>query len=289
MWRWCARASGAASWVALISSGCLQDLPEPLSCPPEPVVVSGIDNATCAQRLVTDAGNDLSIYYECAFQPAYTGCYRPNDPCDCNKGECPEPDAMCYPEEDCPVLVEQSYGEEDATCLRLHPDDLSNELEGPAGQCLCGCRSCAIQCDGRGAMWSLIQAFDQDMNRYGPAGGIILWDIERDMPDQGRVGFYVRARGTSGFLVGGSIGLYAADTWAAVLEAVAMGIEAPPVDYGEQLLRDWNDDFSEELYPKLRSEAYSWEDAGRRPKMLIIYPGVSGTLLEIDCLFPVVF
>ncbi len=289
MGRWCVRACGAAWITALVSSGCLDDLPEPLICPPEPVVASGMDGNTCALRLASDVADDVSIYYDCAFQPAYTGCYRPNDTCDCNNGECPEPDALCFPGDDCPAFVEDNYGEDDAVCLRLDPEGLTSDFEGPDGQCLCGCRSCVVQCDGRGAMWALIQAYDQNNIRYGPNTGVIIWDIERDMPGEGRLGIYVRARGTSGFLVGGSMAVYAADTWAALLEAVANNTDPPQRDVVEGILRDWADDFSEELYPKLPSQAYTWSTPERRPKTLVFSPGISGTLLEIDCVFPVVF
>lgn len=253
-----ARALAIVGAVAVLSvgTGCLDDLPEPLACPPEPVYPG--DN--CVPALNGAAPG--------CFTPAQMACLSgPRESCTCIADECPAPEETCYPDGDCPAPV-AGAADGPATCLRLEPKDFGGGLPSEV-QCLCGCAGCMAVCDGKGPV---LGAFNDGSGSVVPIG----IEIGAHMPNSGKLGVFMRERGLSASL------LVVMKGQEPDYEVVTYYYISSPIgtDYTSQVFYD---------DPFLGTSKYTWSKEEDRPTLLAIFPSEdAGNLMEVDCVVPFV-
>ena len=274
----------AACGVATSLWGCLEDLPEGATCPTAPVVEGAAFDCLGTIAAAFDAGFMLDQQNLCMVSdPSFSACYRGPSGCECNTegtrdcvvvGE----HEACFPNGDCPLKVREQFP--DARCVSLQPDDIGPSQREPE-QCLCGCEQCMSVCDGRGPVWSQFELIAD--GGYADEKGVLYFDIRRHMPSKGRLGIYLRARGTSW----GLPGLPDGPPWLAVGPAdVPPDPEQVPIWV---LPRDLDDRFEEVVLPAPADQVYTWSNADTKPGIMGIFAGSNTiTLMEIDCIVPFV-
>jgi hypothetical protein len=256
--RSCAAALAMLGLAAPVATGCLDDLPAPLSCPPD----AGYKGSNCVPALIDVVPGCLTLeQMACLSGPRTT--------CTCIADECPVPEETCYPEGDCPAEVTTSVSGS-PSCLRLAPRDIGAGLPSES-QCLCGCGGCMAVCDGKGPVLGVTS----DGNvPFAP----LAIDVSSYMPDSGRLGVFVRERGLAGALL-------------AVMKGEPPNYEIGTYYYIESPI---GTAFTSQVFyddPFLGTSDYRWEKAADKPQLLVIF--VQGTadlpvtnLMEIDCVIP---
>lgn len=241
--------------VAGLLPGCLDDLPEPLACPPEPVYPGD----GCVPALTEAAAG--------CFSREQMACLSgPRSSCTCISDECPAPEEVCYPDGDCPAPVRSAA--DGATCLRLAPADFGGGLPSES-LCLCGCAGCMAECDGKGPVLGVLS---DGVVPVAPVG----IDIARHMPDAGSLGVFLRERGVAASLL---VVMKGADP---DYEVVTYYFISSPIgtDYTSQVFYD---------DPFLGTSKYTWTRREDRPTLLAIFPSEgAGNLMEVDCVVPFV-
>ncbi len=247
---------------------CHEDLPAPLPCPPPP----------------QHAGSDCTPALTAIDEPGCFGLDRmgclagPRASCTCVSDECPTAGPSCFPDGDCPTAVAAAVA--GAECRRLEPSAFGLGIPG-LFLCLCGCPGCAAVCDGAGPVmgyYAQPQSSPPDPQDFSPPWFVI--DIEEQMPDQGRLGIYLRVRGLVSFAV-------------VVLAEGPSGPEvlSEPIYYVVQQL---GTEFVDRvLFDDLFNQPYRWTQAEDRPQYVAIVPQLEGShevlgLFEVDCLMPFV-
>lgn len=249
-------AGGVLSPVA-----CFEELPPPIQCPP------------AAQRASGDCSDVLNEPVAGCFSHEGVACLTgKRASCACVADECPAPAVACYPDGDCPAAVDVAVP--GATCTVL---DVQNIGAGIAEEfmCMCGCAGCAAVCDGRGPVVGL---FSPDGSS---APGLVI-DLGNEVPDQGKLGLYLRVRGAafvSAVLGIGDVADLSDAEFLPVVYPVLTGIKN---DFVELVL--YQDDF-------LMIEPYEWTDATRKPNFAALLPKLSAVgdatvLFELDCVIP---
>ena len=239
--------------LSLFADACISDLPAPITCPPK------------EQRAATDCSAiGVASFVGCPDQPPFAQPYAqcltgPRQSCACTGNECPADRSACYPASDCPAAVVAIAGKE-ARCIRLAPEDLA--LGGP--NCVCGCASCASVCDGVGPV--IVARVPQNAGEQA-VGVLLVQTLSHYLPDQGRLGVYIRARGITSQAVevgGGKIAM----PFARPLQMAS----ANAGTFGEQVLfeKGWPD----------------WTTRAEAPTTLAIVTQPGPTLTEIDCVIP---
>lgn len=250
-----AAAVGAVCALGLVVGGCLDDLPEALVCPPEPVYPGD----SCAPALTGAAPG--------CFTPEQMACLSgPRTSCTCIADECPAPEEACYPEGDCPVEVRSAA--EGAACVRLAPRDFGGGLPSES-MCLCGCAGCMAVCDGKGPVLGV----QNDGNvMFAPVG----IDIASSMPDAGSLGVFLRERGVAGSLL-------------VVMKGAAPDYEIATYYF---ITSPVGTDFTSQVFyddPFLGTSRYTWTRREDRPTLLAIFASEGGgNLMEVDCVIPFV-
>lgn len=252
-------ASMAAS--AALAAGCLDDLPEPLVCPPEPAYAG----ESCAP-LLEEVGLGCLL-------PEQMACLTgPRESCTCIADECPTPEQACYPEGDCPAEVKEAARGE-AECLHLSPKEIGGGLPSEF-QCLCGCAGCLAVCDGRGPVLGVA---NDGSFEVAP----VVIDVAARMPEEGRLGVFMRARGLSGAAL-------------AVLKGNEPDYEIAMVYYISSPI---GTEYTSQVFyddPFLGTKEYEWTTAADRPTLIALFAGEGSpgapqlTLMEIDCVIPFV-
>lgn len=261
-----------AALIALESAACLDDLPSPSVCPTPSVHEAGdctpIFNLT-EPNCISDLANAVDRV-ECLAGPRAS--------CACGADECPATGSACYPEGDCPPEVIEAAGP-DARCIRFAPEDFGFGIVPDATQCMCGCARCASVCDGQGPVIGVLA--DQNPTYAAPA-----MNLGRHLPDEGRLGLYVRARGVSNLPIGVYSGDYVNDPEHLESRSVYLMTTALD-DFTEQVF--FGPDFIGNKVP------YAWSDATGKPTTLVLFnqqpePGQDPilTFYELDCIVPFV-
>lgn len=268
----CARLTGALLTGALGLAACLPDLDEPAVCPTPAVEPLGDCDGVAV--VTPQVG---------CYDPAQIACLRPD--CSCRPDACPTDEGACYPDGDCPPLVRDEIGVSDAVCRRLEPDSIGiPEALDPAFHCTCGCADCMSVCDGRGPVFAV-------RLRKGMPGLVPIppMNIEGLMPDAGRLGVYVRARGIGALLVAPFTGdPDVLDTWQVVDEGGGLNIMTlqPRDTFGERV-----------FFRTINGEPYSWDGPEDKPTVLLLTgleldpedpneEDVRDLFVEIDCVVP---
>ena len=265
----------ATAGIATSMAGCLQDLSEPATCPAPPVVEGNVRDCFDAIMAANDAGQiDVDGSDLCLNRAPLAACYRGPSGCEFNGArDClsPEDHEACFPSGDCPAKVREQFP--DARCVSLVAEDIGRGLAEPE-QCLCGCELCMSVCDGRGPVWAQIEIFTEDAFR--DPRGYLSFDVVRHMPESGKLGVYVRARGL--VTAGGSPAYL----------AVMREAEQEPAAFWFMPF-DLNDRFEEVLLPPAGQEVYAWGNSASKPSWVFMGAGVNSlTLMEIDCVVPFV-
>lgn len=260
-WRCPSLGLGAATVVALGAAGCLEDLPQPLQCPPPAQVeASG-----------------------CGFiEPPPDGCFTPDQlscltgpraQCACGGDECSTPSPACFPGEDCPPAVTAVAGDR-VRCGRLGPAAIGGPL--PAEQlCACGCARCMAVCDGIGPVFGATTNAVADVSDFF----VPFLRIAELLPAAGRVGVYLRVRGLANVVV-------------LLLRGDPSNLETLEAVNGGYLLNNpLNESFTEQVLfdqPFVGIDAYRWNDEASKPTVVSIMTGTTRTveLFEIDCVVP---
>ena len=261
---------GPAGWVSLLAflgGGCLEELPEPLTCPPEAVVRGG----NCVSSLVDPPVG--------CFGPADVTCLAGNvDTCKCTSEACPTPEAACFPEDDCPEIVRDVAGNR-AHCRPLEKASFGVKSFNDQAVCVCGCSDCAAVCDGRGPIAGVSTIVDP--GPIAPAGLIV--HVTEEMPSQGRLGIYARIRGYSAYTLLVGTGSETMPTWHVYyIDLVQSDGEFTDKVHFDEAFGD--------------TGAYRWERAEDKPTLVAVLltgtePGPTGGtavtgLFEIDCVVP---
>lgn len=261
----------ARSGAAVLLGGCLDELPEPAECPPPAQLAEG----------------DCS-----AIDPPLTGCLPPAEhaclagprsSCACGPDECPDDARGCFPNGDCPPEVVAVAGE-GVRCLRLddaHVGDLG--LLPPGHLCTCGCTRCLSVCDGKGPTVGATIVGDGVVD----AEDVVfpLMRVDDLLPAAGRLGLYLRTRGTAATI----LYAYRGDPGANLegLEQLGAGLLSAGAGAGFAGHVLW-----EELVDDLGAPVpLTWSRAEDKPSLMVILPNVtvSGPLLvELDCVIPFV-
>ncbi|MBX3233301.1 MAG: hypothetical protein KIT84_33435 [Labilithrix sp.] len=170
----------ASAGVLVIAPACLGSLPEPLVCPAEARFASvtacplqPAPSATSSPPLPSPEGGALPSPSQCSL--AIPCLQTQGRTCACTEAEECAGASQCTPPPECPPSVlERVRG---ATCY-----EVTTSLPIGPLTCACGCGSCAAACDG-----------------YGPVIGAraTLSVALPALPGTGRLGFMIRARGTS--------------------------------------------------------------------------------------------
>jgi hypothetical protein len=247
--------------AAMSSASCLEDLPEPLVCPP-PARNAATDCLPAASNPVGMNG---------CFIEQDLACLRGGTPpasCDCASNECPQEGDTCFPPGECPEAVRVAAGDE-ASCDRLTGSDIGRGLPGDT-QCLCGCTRCATVCDGYGTIYAT----------FGPEGVAKNFIVAlTDMPDAGQLGIYYRLRGIANmvtYVIRGPIEMFDIVGTYGTFEVSG--------DFVEQILYD---------VPVTSTPPYTWTQAADKPTALVVAPleieqdtGFLAAITEIDCIIP---
>jgi hypothetical protein len=166
------RRAGSAVFAMLFalpwSSACIDDPPDPTTCP-------GVAKSAPA------CGAQVSALSAPGCAPSVLSCMRST--CECQANECPPDRAACFPSGDCPPAVTTSAGKS-ATCTRIDPT-----RGGLAAGCSCGCTECLAVCDGKGPAFAGLLPPSSD------APALLHVDLPGRLPAKGRLGIYVRVRG----------------------------------------------------------------------------------------------
>jgi hypothetical protein len=264
--------------AALALGGCLEDLPQAQLCPEAPAR-SG-EAAACAEAIGAAVmnGYQFDLTDACLLDvESFTSCYRGPGGCACDERECTPPGAVdaCFPQSDCPPLVRLHHPE--ARCVTLGRDDIGRGAT-EAEQCLCGCEACLGVCDGRGPVWGQVEAFDLQTNQYLDPQGFLYFDVLRSMPNKGRMGVYLRARGFATQVMN----LESGPPFVGVVPSDgSMGSWALPLP---PLLADG---FEELVLASQPEDLYAWDSDADKPSILGVAAGINTlTLMEIDCVIP---
>jgi hypothetical protein len=275
-------AVGAALAGAVASaSGCLDDLPEPARCPAVANVEGSVDACIDAITQASMNGWMPDPANLCTHEEEFTACYRGPGGCACNTDEegCRTADdsEACFPSGDCPPRVRDQYP--NARCVTLSSDDIGPGVQEPE-QCLCGCEFCMSVCDGRGPIWSQLEYWTQATG-YADPKGTLTFDVRRHVSTKGRLGVYIRARGTAVGAMEGIgppiVGVVPADQ--PLEDGALLGALPSFLDNG----------FQEVVVPSAQADLYAWENGDAKPGILLMLGGINTlTLMEIDCIVPFV-
>lgn len=256
--------------LALECAACLDDLPPPTACPPPAVHEAG----DCTSIFAVKEPNCISDHGNAVQREACLA--GPRASCACGADECPAASSACYPDGDCPLEVIEAAGPE-ARCIRFAPEDFGFGVVSDATQCMCGCARCASVCDGQGPIVGVLA--DENPTYAAPA-----MNLGRHLPDKGRVGIYVRARGVSNLPIGVFSGDYVNDPENLEPRSVYLMTTALD-DFTEQVF--FGPDFIGNKLP------YAWSDEAGKPTTLVLFnqqpePGAEPilTFYELDCVVP---
>ena len=251
--------------------GCLDDLAPPTTCPGGPQHAASDCVGAIGQVSASPVGR--------CFGVEEMACLAGSRECTCLSDECPVPDHACYPPPDCPAAIRGAAGASDAECMRLDPSEIGAGFPSEL-QCICGCSGCATVCDGSGPVLGVLDDGD------GPEGGRFefvppFFDVRQHMPEQGKLGVYLRLRGFANTNL-----LVLRGTPPDDLELLQRHVIVTPltVDFVDQVVFD--QDF-------IGVEAYSWDSPDRKPEYLMLYLYATNeekavALYELDCLIPFV-
>jgi hypothetical protein len=260
------------SWLvlsALLAAGCLDELPEALTCPPD----AQVEEEDCT-----------------AIEPPLTGCLPPQShacmagprtTCACDPNECPETSAACFPAGDCPGAV-QSVAGEAATCGRLAEEDVGDlGILSPAFLCTCGCTRCMSVCDGKGPTWGAV--LDGDGAQTIDDFIFPLVRIDGMVPDAGRLGLYLRMRS----LTTTTLQIFGGDPEGDPEELAYLRGALVPATAGEGFVEHVL--YDELIDENAETKPLTWTSASDAPTLLTLLPPSSRpgvTLFEIDCAIP---
>lgn len=245
--------------VAMAASSCLADLDPPLVCPP-PARFAG---SNCLDAIVDV--KKLGCYAR--SQVACLSGPRPS--CACGPDECPRPSPACFPEGDCPTAVTDAVGA-GARCLTLVESDIGLDDPDPT-HCVCGCVRCMSACDGVGPV---VGFYDDGTSMTAQYLSPIV--KLRDLPDQGKIGFYLRLRGL----------------FAAAMVLVHWEPPANPVQLSTNpyyLTVPVGSELVEQVYFEnrfLKEDAYAWSTKAQKPTHVVFLSTQGASLYEVDCMIP---
>jgi hypothetical protein len=257
----------AAAWLAACLGGCVEELPEPAECPAPAQVPEG----------------DCST-----IEPPLTGCLPPEEhaclagprsSCACGADECPSTPDACYPPGDCPPEV--TAAAPGARCLTIDEEHVGDfGVLPPGDRCTCGCTRCMSVCDGKGPTFGATIVGDGSLDREDVIMPLVRLDDL--LPASGRLGFYVRLRGTAGTI----LYVYRGDPFDPG-EIVELGTGVLSAVPGRGFT-------SQVVYQELVGAGgvpapLTWDTPEEKPSLMILLPNVntSGPLLvEIDCIVP---
>jgi hypothetical protein len=252
----------------LSSIGCFDDLPEPLTCPPQTITPAG----NCLEPIQTIS--DPGCYTLQPNPPEIFECLAgPRTSCDCGMNECDTSVNACYPTGDCPPEVRSAAGD-NAECLRLGEDDFKFPGVPQIIQCICGCTACATVCDGKGPVVGLLDVGDMSF-------AALSVRLDEHMPERGKVGVYVRARGLSNLVAAIFTGdIDGEDT----LVAQRSSFVFTPLDQFTEFVM-FDDGFIS------GDGAYAWKKNADKPTLLAFFTQGSmeapqAALYEVDCIIP---
>ncbi|MBI4701864.1 MAG: hypothetical protein HY744_12050 [Deltaproteobacteria bacterium] len=253
-----------AGSLAAVVAGCFEDLPAPTECPPPARHVA----QDCTAALEDPPAGCLS-------QERMSCLAGSRSTCTCVVGECPQPEAACYPDGDCPARVVQGVGAA-ARCRRLRPDQFGAGYSSEQ-LCLCGCAGCAAVCDGTGP----VMGVHATQSHPAPA---LLVDLSGRMPDSGRLGIYLRLRGLASFVLVVVAGTTEPGELATHVRWYYPVLTPLGTSFTEHVIFD--DDF-------VGVEAYSWSLPADRPTVIGLMPQGKPdesalALFELDCILPFV-
>lgn len=259
-----------------LAPSCLDDLPEPATCPPP----SRIEVGDCVQTLSAFDFDTCFVDGLCCLDAAASSCLLGDRPegCACAAGECPTSSDACYPDGDCPLAVTDAVG--DAVCVRMPDGSIQGGAVLSEAQCLCGCSSCASVCDGKGvAMGAYVPTFTAPDGTlvYQPIP--VVLDLTNELPASGRLGFYVRTRGIGELLVQVSGGPTGEDFVIYLIDHPLGGSS----EFSETILFRGS--------PLIPAEPFSWSEPASAPNLAVLAFNASDeapTLVEIDCIVPFV-
>lgn len=258
--------------LSLGLGACLPDLDEPAACPTPATEPLG----DCSDAAIVAPGVGC-------FDPMQIACLRAD--CACTPAACPDDEAACFPDRDCPPLVRDEIGVSDAVCRRLDPAAIGiPEALDPSLHCTCGCADCMSVCDGRGPVFAV--RFRKGMPGLVPIPPMV---IEGLMPDAGRLGIYVRARGMGGLLVAPFTGdPEVLESWQVVGEGDGLNLMSlqPRDTFGERV-----------FYRTINGDVYAWDRPEDKPTVLLLTgveidpddpdePETRDLFVEIDCVVP---
>lgn len=292
--------------IGLAAASCLESLPPAETCEPPAKVVGG-ECLRCEEPLVL-IGDECVVCppeAEVPFQscqpyvsplPPGDGCFgdiegalscvtgETTPDCSCGADQCADT-RSCIEDGECPPAVLAVAP--DAVCPALDESRISwydtiGDPELSAGRCTCGCARCALQCDGKGFILGAFQ------DGVGPGGlqGVNVDVGALAVPESGRLGFYVRARGQGSLLaLTGKLPL--PDTSAVSACAI------PFFDDFTELLTDSVTSGCQAI-PGFGSSPYQWQRIEDVPTYgsFVLTSGssddASGGIIEIDCIVPYV-
>jgi hypothetical protein len=290
--------------VGLAAVSCLESLPPAESCEPPGKIVGG-ECLRCEEPLVL-IGDECVVCppeAEVPFQSCqpYVSPLPPGDGCfgdiegalSCVTGEA-TPDCSCSDDQcagarsciedgECPPAVLAVAP--DAVCPALEEGNITwyDDIDDPsatAGRCTCRCTRCALRCDGKGYILGAYQ------DGAGPDGlqGLNVDLGSLALPQSGKLGFYVRARGQ-----GTLIALLGTTPLPDVSFVSACGI--PFFDDFTELLTDSVASGCQAI-PGFGSSPYQWQRIEDVPAYgnFVLTSGssddASGGIVEIDCVVP---
>lgn len=242
--------------VGALLAACFSDLPEATTCPPLPQRVVG----DCLQQLVQS--NPMP---GCLKQPLHECLLGPRSDCSCGASECPESASACFPAPDCPATVRAMVPS--ATCLKPGMADA-------AAGCGCGCARCVAVCDGYGPSLGAI---------VPPGGGpmaLLNVSLGSALPASGKLGYYVRLRGTAQMVI-----------------TVAHGMV--PLAQRAAVFSDFQSDTQFREVILAPADGASWSSADMTPTSIVLTaapapqgnpgmpqgPGI--TYVQVDCVLPI--
>lgn len=265
------RTLEVATVFVVCITACLDDLSEPLECPAKPQISGSA--ATCLD-LVADDLNAFDPTSYCMVKASAASCYRDAPTCDCGDECASEP--ACHPAPDCPAEILETYPT--ARCVQLAPEDIG-PFQNEADQCLCGCEACITTCDGRGPVWSQLDLADENTGELLTPQGVLTIDLQRHLPDRGKAGIYVRARGLTA----------ATGQNPSPAPPTVLGVTDDannPFTMGS-LPSLMNDRFNAELYPA--DGPLTWDRRSDMPTLVGLSNNIGAfSVYEIDCIVPFV-